>query len=177
MQAMKELLPGAWLMTLPRFEDERGDFTKLPNTHGLAALGLSFEVREQFITRSRRDVIRGLHFQLPPHDHVKLVCCVHGEVEDVIVDLRKGPGFGRVASVTLHSDEPQMLYLPSGIAHGFRSLADDSTMLYLTSSEHAPSHDAGVLWSSIDFDWGCAMPVLSARDQAHPPLAGFDSPF
>ena len=177
MQPLKELLPGAWLLKLPRIEDARGDFTKLANLKSLSALGLSFDMQEQFVTRSRRNVIRGLHFQLPPHQHVKLVTCLSGRVEDVMVDLRRGQGYGRVACIDLHDDEPSMLYLPPGIAHGFRSRSDASTMLYLTSSAHAPSHDAGILWSSIDHNWDCCDPVLSVRDQTHPPLIAFESPF
>jgi len=121
--------------------------------------------------------VRGMHFQLPPHDHVKLVYCPVGAVLDVLVDLRKGSGMGRVASAELRGDEPSLLVIPKGVAHGFRALRDDSLMVYKTSTEHAPSHDAGIRWDSFGFDWGVALPVLSARDAAHPALADFASPF
>jgi dTDP-4-dehydrorhamnose 3,5-epimerase/CDP-3, 6-dideoxy-D-glycero-D-glycero-4-hexulose-5-epimerase len=174
---MHELLRGAWALRLARHADARGDFVKTFAAAMLRELGLPFEAREQFMTLSRRDTIRGLHYQAPPHDHVKLVCCLAGQAQDVVVDLRPGPQFGRVANIELDGTQPVLLYLPSGVAHGFRARTDGTLMSYMTSSEHAPSHDRGVHWRSIDHDWGCAAPVLSPRDQAHPPLDMLVSPF
>ena len=143
----------------------------------LAERGLPFELREQFITRSHRGVLRGMHFQVPPCEHVKLVCCVGGAVHDVLLDLRPGPGYGRVASVELQADRPQLLYLPAGLAHGFVARSDEALMLYQTTHEHAPAHDRGIRWDSFGHDWGEAAPRLSERDRLHPPLAAFDTPF
>lgn len=176
-KSIQELLPGAWALALPRFEDERGSFLKLLAASRLTELGLPFVLREQFLTTSRRDVIRGMHFQRPPHHHVKLVCCLAGRVQDVLLDLRAGAGYGRVAAFELDADHPVLLYVPAGIAHGFRARTDGAAMMYLTSSEHAPSHDTGVLWSSIDHDWDCARPVVSQRDLQHPALSDWVSPF
>jgi dTDP-4-dehydrorhamnose 3,5-epimerase-like enzyme len=108
---------------------------------------------------------------------VKVVYCAAGAVDDVLLDLRKGSGYGRVAQVRLSADEPSLVFIPQGIAHGFRSLTDHSLMVYKTSTEHAPSADAGLLWSSFGHDWGCDAPVMSERDQRHPALADFNSPF
>lgn len=177
MKTSVELLPGAWAFELPQFEDQRGAFIKTYAASHLAALGLPLEVREQFFTRSHRNVIRGLHFQRPPHDHVKLVCCLAGRVQDVLVDLRTGLGYGRVAAIELSADRPQLLYLPAGIAHGFRAREDGTVMMYVTSSEHVPTHDAGILWNSIAHDWCCEQPIVSGRDSQFPPFANFESPF
>jgi dTDP-4-dehydrorhamnose 3,5-epimerase/CDP-3, 6-dideoxy-D-glycero-D-glycero-4-hexulose-5-epimerase len=184
MQFVEELLPGTWLIRLKRFDDARGSFVKtfarsvfdaaLSNgVPGFAAI----DIREEFYSTSVKDVIRGMHFQLPPHDHAKLVYCAVGAVDDVLLDLRQGSNYGRVASVRLDSREPCAVLVPSGVAHGFRSLSDDSLMVYKTSTEHAPSHDAGVRFDSFGFDWQCPNPILSARDQAHPAFTGFSSPF
>jgi len=184
MQFDQEVLPGTWLLSLKRFEDARGSFVK---TYARSVFdaelarastdGLAFEFREEFYSLSNKDVVRGMHFQRPPHDHVKLVYCAAGAVQDVLLDLRKGPGYGRSVAVRLDTDIPRLLFIPKGIAHGFVSLCDGSLMVYKTSTEHAPSHDAGVRFDSFGHDWGCETPILSARDQNHPALADFDSPF
>ena len=177
MQFSRELLPGAVLVTLKRFEDARGSFVKTYARSVFEGAGIDFDFREEFYSFSHKDVVRGMHFQRPPHDHAKLVCCPAGAVLDVLVDLRRGAGFGRVASVVLNADEPAILVIPSGIAHGFKALRDDSLMVYKTSTEHAPSHDAGIRWDSFGFDWDVAAPIVSARDAGHPALADFASPF
>jgi len=177
MQFGRELLPGAMLVALKRFEDARGSFVKTYARGAFEAAGIGFDFREEFYSFSRKDVVRGMHFQLPPHDHVKLVTCPAGAVLDVLVDLRRGPGYGRVASVVLSADEPALLVIPKGIAHGFKALRDDSLMVYKTSTEHAPSHDAGIRWDSFGFDWDVEAPIVSARDAAHPALSDFSSPF
>lgn len=179
MQISSELLPGAWLIKLNHFQDARGTFVKTFSRSALDELlpELVFDFREEFYSFSKRNVIRGMHFQLPPHDHTKLVYCAAGAVLDVLLDLRPGVGYGHHASVRLEADAPQLLWIPKGVAHGFLSLTDDSLMVYKTSTEHAPSHDAGVSHDSFGFDWGVADPVLSVRDLTHPKLAEFNSPF
>lgn len=177
MDPIQELLPGAWQLRLRRLDDARGSFVKTLARSSLQAAGLAFELAEEFYSVSDKDVVRGLHFQLPPHEHAKAVYCAAGSVLDVLLDLRAGPGYGRVASLTLDARQPTLLMLPPGIAHGFRSLESGSLMVYKTSSEHVPSHDAGVRWDSIDFDWGIRQPVVSARDSQLPRLSDFHSAF
>lgn len=178
MDKLQELLPGAWLLGLKRFDDARGSFVKTYAQSALDALGLGLMMKEEFYSVSARHVLRGMHLQLPPMDHVKLVYCAAGAVQDVLLDLRRGPGYGRYAQARLDSRQPQLLLIPRGVAHGFLSLEDGSLMVYKTSTEHAPHCDVGVRWDSFGFDWGLeAAPIVSARDQAHPPLNEFESPF
>jgi dTDP-4-dehydrorhamnose 3,5-epimerase len=177
MQVSQEVLPGATLIRLHRHQDDRGLFVKTFSRSWFAQQGLQVELQEEFYSTSHRDVIRGMHFQLPPHDHAKVVSCLVGAVDDVLLDLRTGSGYGRAVRVRLSADEPAVLLIPKGIAHGFRSLTDNSLMLYKTSTEHAPSADAGIRWDSFGMDWGCDQPVMSARDRQHPALADFSSPF
>lgn len=177
MPAHFELLPDTWLFQRPRFQDHRGLFVKTMTRTLFGEAGLPLECEEEFYSVSRQDVIRGMHFQVPPHAHVKLVYCPVGAVLDVLLDLRSGPGYGRLASVTLSADDPHVLVIPKGIAHGFRSLTNDSLLIYKTSTEHAPSHDRGLRWDSFGFDWGVAVPVLSDRDCEHPEFSSFDTPF
>ncbi len=177
MDLLEELLPGCWLLAPKLFEDVRGRFVKTVQESFLNAHGLPFNMREEFYSTSHAGVLRGMHFQRPPHDHIKLVSCLVGEVLDVLVDLRVGPSYGRVASARLSADKARSIYIPSGIAHGFLTLSDGSLMVYKTSTEHAPSHDAGIRWDSFGFDWGLAVPIVSDRDQLHPAFPGFQTPF
>jgi len=177
MQFSEEILPGAWLVTLKRFVDLRGTFVKTFAHTLFEQNETCFEMREEFYSVSNKDVIRGMHFQLPPHDHVKLVYCPVGAVEDVLLDLRSGPGYGKVARVHLSGDLPSLVFIPKGIAHGFRALVDGSLMVYKTSTEHAPMADAGIRWASFGHDWDLDQPILSNRDRQHPTLDDFLTPF
>lgn len=159
-------------------EDQRGMFAKTFQASVFAELGLSAEWREVYYSRSRRGVIRGMHFQLPPADHDKVVVCVRGAVLDVAVDLRRdSPTYGQHACVELDDQSWQMLYLPPGFAHGFASLTDDSVMAYSVSTEYDPERDTGIRWDSAGIAWPFTEPIVSARDAALPTLDEFDSPF
>lgn len=158
-------------------EDERGSFVKNFSDSLLQLNGISFTLKESYFSNSSKGVIRGLHFQTPPHQHAKIVFISSGLIQDVIVDLRKGSSsYGAHLEFFLNADRPQALYLPPGIAHGFCAV-ENSTVHYLQSSEHAPCHDNGILYSSINVQWACSTILLSKRDLQFPPLSDFDSPF
>ncbi len=177
MQFGEQILPGAHRVVLKKLSDLRGDFVKTYARSVYAAAGVAFESGEEYYSVSHKDVVRGMHFQTPPHDHAKIVYCVAGAVEDVLLDLRQGPGFGKFVSVTLSAQSPELILAPKGIAHGFRALTDGSIMVYKTSTEYAPHNDRGIRWDSFGFDWHCAAPVVSERDRGHPAFADFQSPF
>ncbi len=123
-------------------------------------------------------MLRGLHFQGPPAAHVKLVSCLHGEVVDVVLDLRRGsPTYGRHATIRLSAQAGNMVYVPVGLAHGFCTRSDPATLHYVVSSVHAPEHDRGIRWDSAGIAWPVEQPLVSPRDLALPGLPGFDSPF
>ena len=177
MKLERELLPGAWIFQLDKFQDIRGSFVKTYARTVFDLLNVEFDMLEEFYSISNKGVLRGMHFQTPPHDHAKIVYCPVGEVCDVLLDLRAGPSYGKTGSVILGEDSPSMLLIPSGVAHGFQSKRDGTLMVYKTSAEYAPSHDQGVLWDSFDFDWGGLPPVISERDSKHPHLSTFVTPF
>lgn len=177
MDLLQEILPGCWLFSARVSSDHRGKFVKTFQSSFLRQSGLQFELHEEFYSISKSGVVRGLHFQVPPHEHIKIVSCYSGAVLDVLVDLRLGPGYGRVASVLLDESNEMSVYIPPGIAHGFLALRDDSLMVYRTSSEYSSEHDKGIKWDSIDFDWGCDSINVSERDKSHPTFAQFNSPF
>ena len=167
-----EPLPGVKLISTPFFPDGRGSFFKPFHIGFFQELGIAFSPVEQFFSMSHQGVLRGMHFQQGEHAHEKLVCCLAGRVLDVSVDVRlDSPTFNQPYAVELYPGCGQVLLIPRGYAHGFLALRDGSLMSYLTTTVHAPSHDCGVLWSSIAFDWPLRVPIVSERDQLHPSIS------
>ena len=184
MDIVKELLPGCFLLRGERFEDERGDFFKLFHAPTFADHGLETGFVESYITTSNKGVVRGMHFQAPPSDHAKLVCCLSGRVRDGLVDLRRGSStFKQSCSLILSGEQAEVLYVPRGVAHGFAAYEDNSRICYMVSSVHDPAADEGVLWDSVGIDWWeghaklKAAPIVSRRDRQFAALSEFHSPF
>jgi dTDP-4-dehydrorhamnose 3,5-epimerase len=171
-------LPNLLLIEPKVFVDDRGDFVKTFHVGMFAELGIAFQPVEEFFSTSHKGVLRGMHFQLPPQDHGKLVYCVRGSVLDVVLDLRKkSPDYGRCASAVLSATNHHQFFIPTGFAHGFLSLEDNSVMVYKTSTVHAPAHDSGVRWDTFGLDWGVAEPIVSPRDGTFVSFNDFKSPF
>jgi dTDP-4-dehydrorhamnose 3,5-epimerase len=178
MTVRETCLGGCYEIVPHVFSDERGLFVKTYHERAFRERGLETDWREEYHSVSRRGVLRGLHFQLPPHDHVKLVYCTSGAVLDAALDLRAGsPTFGRHLLLELSGERGNMIYLPSGLAHGFLVQSESATVCYRASTVHAPDHDGGVLWSSAGIPWPVAAPIVSARDRSFVPLGDFVSPF
>jgi len=164
-------LPGVFVLDCPQSNDHRGDFVKVYHINALLSQGIVFSPAETFITRSRVGVLRGMHFQVGEAAHDKLVTCIKGRVLDVVVDVRSdSPNFNKPFSMELSANNNKALLISKGYAHGFYTLADDSWMLYSTTTIHCPAMDCGVLWSSIEFDWPTDNPSLSSRDALHPSI-------
>lgn len=160
------------------FDDVRGRFVKVFHEQAFASYGLETEFAEEYYSVSHKNVIRGLHFQLPPMDHVKMVYCVHGEVMDVVVDLRVGsPTYRQFAMFELGAEKANSVYIPKGMAHGFCALSEQAIMVYKVSTIYSPEQDAGILWNSAGILWPTKEAILSPRDQKFPPLGEFESPF
>ena len=146
------VLPGLVSLSPKVFTDDRGTFVKTFHNSMFRELGLPFEAREEFFSISHRHVLRGLHFQVPPADHVKIVYCLAGAVLDVVVDLRRqSPTRGRFHVGELSAATRRILYIPTGLAHGFLTLTDDALMVYNTSTVYDPACDQGIRWGSIGF--------------------------
>lgn len=179
MRSFKELnIPGVFEIDMFHAGDDRGMFVKPYHKNTLNEQGLVSEFRESFYSTNKKGVIRGMHFQHPPHDHAKIVYCTHGRLLDVILDIRVGsPTYGKATCIELSSDNFKAAYLPTGVAHGFCVLEDDTTMIYLTSTVHSSTADDGLLFNSFDFEWPISNGIHSERDLEFKPLAEFDSPF
>ncbi len=160
------------------FKDQRGTFVKTFHVDLFAQHGLNTEWKEEYYSVSHNGVLRGLHFQLPPHDHEKLVYCPSGSVLDAVVDLRKGsPTFAHHALITLSADKANMIYIPRGLAHGFYTLSESATVMYKVATVYAPEHDTGIRWDSAGIPWPSNNPVISDRDSKFIRLDDFKSPF
>ena len=169
------------LVSLNKFEDKRGSFLKSFNPAMVDGEGHKerSNIREIFMTVSGQNIIRGMHFQTPPHDHHKYVTCLNGRVLDVLLDIRPNSGtYGAVHSFELCSEKPETLAIPTGFAHGFLSLTDNATLLYAVTTEFNVESDSGVRWDSFGFSWPVvSKPVISERDNLHPKFNDFESPF
>lgn len=179
MQVRESVVPGCVEVLPAVHRDERGTFAKPFHASTFAALGMATEWKELFFSASARGVIRGLHFQVPPAAHAKLVCCVAGEAFDVVVDLRAGsPAYGGFATFHLRAEAMNAAFAPEGTAHGFAALTDGAVVAYAVSSEHAPACDTGLRWDSVPgIPWPFDTPTVSERDAALPRLDTFDTPF
>src|SRR6476659_9264314 len=113
-------IPGCYEIQLPTFSDDRGRFVKPFCKSRFEELGLHADFVESFFTISERNVLRGMHFQLPPSDHAKLVYCIKGRILDVCLDLRVSSAtFGRYSAIEISAEKNNAVYMPTGIAHGF----------------------------------------------------------
>lgn len=172
------ILQDARLIGLPAFADNRGIFVKTFHETTLAEAGIHFTLKESYFSLSHKNVIRGMHFQLSPHQHSKIVFCPKGAILDVIVDLRKdSPTFGQFHAEELSENNHLAYYIPEGFAHGFKALTDDAMTYYLVSSEYHKQSDTGIRWDSFGFDWHCDNPIISDRDKSFATLKDFQSPF
>jgi dTDP-4-dehydrorhamnose 3,5-epimerase len=171
-------LLGCYVIHSDVFTDHRGRFVKILQEPPFAERGLRTDFREVYYSVSKQRVLRGLHFQTPPHEHAKLVYCPLGRVLDVLVDIRAGsPTYRQHATFALSAQQGSSLYIPPGLAHGFYTVSDEALMVYHVTSAYAPAHDTGILWNSAGIAWPDAQPILSERDSRFPTLAGFQSPF
>lgn len=161
---------------LDKFQDDRGSFLKIFNSD-IKDLFDNFFLVEEFFSISKKNVIRGMHFQTPPFSHNKLVTCINGSFLDVVVDIQKSRNYGKFYEFSLNSNSPSILMIGQGYAHGFLSKEDNSIMSYMVDSEYIPSHDKGIKWNSFEYDWGVKNPIISERDNNLLPLNFFDSPF
>lgn len=180
MEVRRSLLPGCVEIRPTMYRDERGTFAKPFHLSTFAALGLETVWKEHFYSVSSCGVVRGLHLQTPPAAQAKLVCCLVGAANDVVVDVRVGsPTYGKSASFRLTGDQMTAVFVPIGMAHGFAALADGTVIAYAVSAEHDPEHDTGIRWDSVpDIEWPREpQPVVSVRDRALPLLSDFVSPF
>ena len=156
--------------------DTRGEFTKVFQLSEIKKHFTEFEVAESYLTKSQPGVLRGMHLQLPPDDHEKIVICLKGHIIDVVLELRNDEDYGNHDSISLSDNSQNVIIVPKGVAHGFYAY-EATTLLYLVSTQHAPKNDKGVKWDSFGCNWPTKKPILSERDTRFPSLGVFETPF
>jgi dTDP-4-dehydrorhamnose 3,5-epimerase len=177
MKATRTLLEGVLILEARVFGDERGFFMETFNQKAFDdAVGNAVCFVQDNHSRSAKGVLRGLHYQLPPHAQGKLVRVAHGSVFDVAVDIRKGsPSYGQWFGVELNDRNHRQVWLPPGLAHGFLVTSDSADFVYKTTAYYAPEAERSIRWDdpAIAIAWPTLdrLPVLSARDAAAPFLA------
>ena len=159
---------GAKVLQTGRTNDERGFFEKIFDKKVFTSLKLNTELDSIAISSNIHiGTLRGLHFQSPPFAEDKIVSCIVGSIFDVVVDLRHdSPTFRKWAAVKLESEDEQALYLPAGIAHGFQTLEDNSSVLYGITSSYNPANAHSILYSDpeLNITWPLSVGIVSAKD-------------
>lgn len=156
------------------FKDDRGYFLERYSQAAYKQIVVDCEFIQDNFSRSRKNVLRGLHFQESPYQQDKLVWVTSGVVFDVAVDLRKdSPTFGRWQSVILSDKECNCFFIPKGFAHGFVALSEQVDLCYKVSAPYSGEHDAGIIWNDpeIKIDWPVSDIILSGKDAELPTLS------
>jgi dTDP-4-dehydrorhamnose 3,5-epimerase/CDP-3, 6-dideoxy-D-glycero-D-glycero-4-hexulose-5-epimerase len=175
MKINKTALSGVYIVDELNLTDDRGLFVKNYNCDLYNDFNIDFSIKESFYSVSNKNVIRGMHFQIPPYDHDKLVTVISGSILDIIVDIRKNsPTYGQFIKIELNGNSKKTIFIKSGFAHGFLSLENDTIVLYQTSREFNQTHDFGICFDSFGFSWNVDNPIISKKDLYLPSLKEFD---
>ena len=162
------------------YNDDRGYFFESYNLKAYKDLGIDVDFVQDNQSCSKKNVLRGLHFQKPPFAQAKLVSVIKGSVMDVVVDIRKeSPTYGKYFSIVLSSSNKKLLYIPEGFAHGFLTLEDDTIFSYKCSNFYNKDSEDSLLWNDLDLkiDWGIKHPILSEKDKQARIFSEFKSLF
>ena len=174
MKFHKTRVSGAFVIEPEPHVDARGSFARMWCREEFQSMGLNAAfVQGNRSLNHKRGTLRGLHYQKPPHQEVKLVSCVRGAIYDVIVDLRpQSTSYREWLGIELSSESGRSLYVPAGCAHGFQTLIDDSEVIYLVTAEYEPSAEGGLRYSDprIAIAWPLPVTVISEKDRSWPLL-------
>ena len=172
-QFTKTRIPDVIIVKPKVFEDERGYFMETYKKRDFEEAGITAGFVQDNHSYSKKNVLRGLHFQRPPHAQAKLVRCTRGAVYDVAVDIRRSsPTYGQWVAVILSETNKWMLYVPRGFAHGFLTLTGEAEVQYKVDNYYAPQAESGITWSDPDLaiPWPTDNPALSEKDKKWPTL-------
>ena len=180
MKIIKTFIKDLYVIEPQLYKDERGFFFESYNKKELNKL-IKLDFIQDNESKSIKGVIRGLHFQIPPHDQSKLVSCKSGIILDLAVDLRKSSKtYGKFFSVELSSKNNKQLLIPKGFAHGFQVLSDQAIVNYKVDKYYNPDSESGIIWNDKDLsiEWNNDVePILSIKDSKLESLKNFKSPF
>jgi dTDP-4-dehydrorhamnose 3,5-epimerase len=173
-------ISGLMIISPNVFEDPRGYFFESYSKKAFVEAGITEEFVQSNQSLSQKGVLRGLHFQHPPFTQSKLVRVIQGSVLDVALDIRKGsPTYGQHFSIILSEKNRTMFYVPTGFAHGFITLEDNTIFSYKCGNYYNKAAEDGILWndSDLNIDWNIENPILSEKDKVNTLFRDFNSPF
>ncbi len=163
---------GVYLITLNPYLDERGFFARNFCKQEMAKHGLHSDFVQCNISYNRKKgTVRGLHYQIAPHEEVKIVTCIRGCIFDVVVDVRKNSStYGQWLNVELSAENHHALYIPAGLAHGFQTQTDDAEVFYWMGNYYEPSAARGIRWNdpNLGIAWPESCTLISDKDQSFP---------
>ena len=181
MEVQEFHIKGPLLLSPKIFSDDRGYFTETYKKSTFEALGISQNFYQDNQSLSQKNVLRGLHFQSPPHAQGKLVSVITGKVMDVIVDIRKNsPTYGEHLKVMLDAKEMTFFWVPEGFAHGFFTLENNTIFKYKCTNEYHKDSENGLMWNDpkLNIDWGLTEnPIMSEKDLVFQSFENFESKF
>src|SRR5690606_5281497 len=178
MEINKTKIPGCFEIKHKVRKDVRGKLVKTFHEKTFQEMGLHTNFTEVYYSISKKNVLRGLHFQVPSQHHIKIVLCLEGTILDVVVDISVGSRtFGEHITNELSPEKANMLYIPEGCAHGFYSLTEKTIFLNQTSAMFSKGHDMGIHWDSCGIDWPTEKPIISEKDKNLIEFGSFNSPF
>jgi len=166
-------IPEVILIEPKSFPDKRGFFMETYKQSEFAKSGIKEKFVQENHSRSKKNVLRGLHYQDKPETQAKLVRCVSGEIFDVAADIRKNsPTYGKWVGVVLSEKNKKEIFIPEGFAHGFCVLSEKAEIIYKTSREYSPKYEKGVIWNdpAINIKWPVKNPLISEKDSQWPTL-------
>jgi dTDP-4-dehydrorhamnose 3,5-epimerase len=173
-------LKGLFIIQPNVFYDERGYFFESYNKSEFLNHGINTEFLQDNESKSDKDVLRGLHFQNPPHAQGKLVRVIQGAVMDVAVDIRKNSAtYGQHIIAELSAKNKTMMWIPEGFAHGFLTLEDNTIFIYKCTNLYNKAMEDSILWndSSLDINWNIEKPIVSEKDKNAKAFSQFQSLF
>ena len=180
MEIEKVKIEGLLIVRPAVFEDDRGYFFEAFNAEKFKQAGLQTKFVQDNLSKSSKDVLRGLHFQNPPHGQGKLVSVVRGAVLDVAVDIRKNsPTYGQHYSIILSEKNKTQFYIPPGFAHGFKTLEDNTIFSYKCTEGYNKDAEGSIKcnYEQLGIDWDVKNPIISEKDQIAPSFEELNSQF
>jgi dTDP-4-dehydrorhamnose 3,5-epimerase len=174
-------IPDVILITPEIFEDARGTFAETYKKSIFGKMSIKTNFVQENHSKSKKNVLRGLHYQLPPMEQAKLIMCTRGTVFDVAVDIRKSsPYYGKWVGYYLSEENKNMLFIPAGFAHGYLVTSEEAAITYKVSKEYSGEHERGIFWKDpeIRIDWPFTEePFLSEKDKNLPTLEEAENTF
>ena len=180
MKVIKLGIKGLLIIQPEVFEDDRGFFFESFNAQKIKGAGIAESFVQDNLSKSTKDVLRGLHFQNPPFSQGKLVSVVRGSVLDIAVDIRKESStYGQHHSIILSEQNKTQFYVPPGFAHGFKTLEDDTIFSYKCTNGYNKDSEGSIKWddSDLKIDWQIENPIVSEKDQVAPSFKDLNCKF